>query len=263
MQDGIKLTAKGHDIFVTNKSLTVDDKEYLYKGISAIKHSPAKQIYAFKYEGEWAMLRYDDDSEKKIVAIFNKIAELIKKRKALESKAAEPAPAEASAVEPAEPVAVEAPAETEAPVEAPAEPAPAEETVAEAPAEETPAVAEEETVAEAPVDTAEEVPAAEEKASEAEAAEEKSEDNKTAEAEELTKALMEVEEIESKDSDSKRKVRLKKSIIILIAVLVVSLIAGIAYFFILGPSSDSSQSPNTDTTHQYNDIEELIDEMEE
>ncbi|MDO4177323.1 MAG: hypothetical protein Q4D99_07645 [Bacillota bacterium] len=46
-------------------------------------------------------------------------------------------------------------------------------------------------------------------------------------------------------------------------ILAVFVAAGIAYFFVLGPSTDASQGPNTDTTHQYNDIEELIDEMQD
>lgn len=238
MQDKINITAKGHNLTVTSKSLTIDDKEYLYKGITAIKHSPAKQIYAFKYDGNWEMLRYDDDSEKKIVAIFKQIAELIKKRKAAEKKAEEPVVEEPKVEEPV-----------------------VEEPVAEEPAAEIEPAAEEPVVEEAPV--AEE-PAVEEVATEEPKAEEPvAEEAKPADPDEITKALLDVEGIEPEDTEIKRKSKLKKAIIILVIVLAVFVAAGIAYFFIFGPSSDASQSPNTDTTHQYNDIEELIDEMQE
>lgn len=245
MQDKINITAKGHNVSVTNKALTVDDKEYLYKGITAIKHSPAKQIYAFKYDGNWEMLRYDDESEKKIVAVFTQIANLIKKRKAAEKKAAEESAAEV----------VE---------EVPAEEAQAEEAVEEPVAEETPAEvpATEETAAE---ETPKE-PVAEEQTEDAEKTAETetpADAEKPADADELTKALLDVEGINPEDTEVKRKGKLKKSIIVLVVVLLVFLAASIAYFFILGPSTDASQSPNTDTTHQYNDIEELIDEMQD
>ncbi|MCQ2547003.1 MAG: hypothetical protein MJ161_05600 [Clostridia bacterium] len=262
MQDKINITAKGHNLIVTSKSLTIDDKEYLFKGITAIKHSPAKQIYAFKYDGNWEMLRYDDDSEQKIIAIFKQIAGLIKKRKAAEKKAAEP-------------VAVAEPAAEAVPEEQPAEDvkeAVAEEPVTEEPAAEEPVAEEpavEEATAEAPEAEEKVEEPVEEKAEEAaeaiaeESVEEATAEEKPADADDLTKALLDVEGIEPEDTEIKRKGKLKKAIIVLIIVLAVFVVAGIAYFFILGPSTDASQSPNTDTTHQYNDIEELIDEMQD
>ncbi|MDO4176947.1 MAG: hypothetical protein Q4D99_05665, partial [Bacillota bacterium] len=152
MQDKINITAKGHNLTVTSKALTIDDKEYLYKGITAIKHSSAKKVYAFKYNGEWEMLNYDDDSEKKVVAVFNQIAGLIKKRKAAEKKASAEPVAEPVAESVAEPVTEEAPVEETPAQEAPAEQAVAEEAVAEQVVEEPVAeeVPAEEAVAEEP-----------------------------------------------------------------------------------------------------------------
>lgn len=248
MQDKINITAKGHNVSVTSTSLAIDDREYLYKGITAIKHSSAKQLYAFKYNGKWEMLGYDDESEKKIIAVFKQIAELIKRRKAAEQMAASPVKQGG------------APA-AEVPVAEIPRGSSAGETAGIAPAAEIPVV---NTQAGTSVQTykapSDEAVAAETgSGAEADGAAEE----KSSASEDLAKALMDVEGMEPEEAKKKRKGKLRKSIIVLVAVLAVFAAAGIAYFFLWGSSTDASRNPNTDTTHQYNDIDELIDEMQE
>lgn len=228
MDKKIRITSNGHDVSFTSKALTIDDKEYLYKNISDIKHSSAKHLYIFRCDGEWHKLEYDEKDQKKVSTIFSRIAALKKAQKPA-AKAEEPKAEEPKADEPeVEEPKAEEPAAEEATVEEPA----AEEATAEEPkAEET------------------------EEASEAE---EKAEEEKTAEEAELP---FEVDVNPAEETE--RKGRLKKSITILLIIIALFVVAGIAYFFVFGTPNDSSQSPATDSTHQYNDIDELIDEMQE
>ena len=257
--DTIKLSVDGHEISFSTKSLTIDDKVYLYTGISAIKHSSAKKLYLFKYEDSWHKLPYEDKDQKKVATIFRRVAEMNAKRsakaedaslaKAVEDNAK---PADADEINKTDVDTV-----TDTLSGTAAEPAAAEPETAEPEAEGS----ESDEAAEASL-TEEESPA-EDKGEESEGGEtEETESNEPAEAEGDESAKAEGDSPELSEAKLRKK-RLIKAFAILAVIIALFVLAGVAYFFIFGTSNDASQSPNTDSTHEYNDIDELIDEMNE
>lgn len=257
--DTIKLSVDGHEISFSTKSLTIDDKVYLYTGISAIKHSSAKKLYLFKYENSWHKLPYEDKDQKKVATIFRRVAEMNAKRSA-KAEAASLAKAVEDNAEPADADEInktDVDTVTDTLSGTAAEPAAAEPETAEPEAEGS----ESDEAAEASL-TEEESPA-EDKGEESEGGEtEKTESNEPAKAEGDESAKAEGDSPELSEAELRKK-RLKKAFAILAVIIALFVLAGVAYFFIFGTSKDASQSPNTDSTHEYNDIDELIDEMNE
>lgn len=257
--DTIKLSVDGHEISFSTKSLTIDDKVYLYTGISAIKHSSAKKLYLFKYENSWHKLPYEDKDQKKVATIFRRVAEMNAKRSA-KAEAASPAKAVEDNAEPADADEInktDVDTVTDTLSGTAAEPAAAEPETAEPEAE----CSESDEAAEASL-TEEESPA-EDKGEESEGGEtEETESNEPAEAEGDESAKAEGDSPELSEAKLRKK-RLIKAFAILAVIIALFVLAGVAYFFIFGTSNDASQSPNTDSTHEYNDIDELIDEMNE
>ena len=257
--DTIKLSVDGHEISFSTKSLTIDDKVYLYTGISAIKHSSAKKLYLFKYEDSWHKLPYEEKDQKKVATIFRRVAEMNAKRSA---KAEAPSPVKAAednagSAEADEINKTDVDTVTDTLSGTAAEPAAAEPETAEPEAEGS----ESDEAAEASL-TEEESPA-EDKGEESEGGEtEETEGNEPAEAEGDESAKAEGDSPELSEAELRKK-RLKKAFAILAVIIALFVLAGVAYFFIFGTSNDASQSPNTDSTHEYNDIDELIDEMNE
>ena len=257
--DTIKLSVDGHEISFSTKSLTIDDKVYLYTGISAIKHSSAKKLYLFKYENSWHKLPYEDKDQKKVATIFRRVAEMNAKRSA-KAEAASPAKAVEDNAEPADADEInktDVDTVTDTLSGTAAEPAAAEPETAEPEAEGS----ESDEAAEASL-TEEESPA-EDKGEESEGGEtEETESNEPAEAEGDESAKAEGDSPELSEAKLRKK-RLIKAFAILAVIIALFVLAGVAYFFIFGTSNDASQSPNTDSTHEYNDIDELIEEMNE
>lgn len=285
--ESIKYQVKGHSVEFSKRALTIDNKVYSYTGISQIKHSSAYHAYLFKYNGEWVKLFYNEPDGKTIAILFKRIQKMNERRAAyaratqsIDTSAIAAALAASSGEKPEEkPAAPEAKAEEpaakaeEPEVEKPAEEAPVveeaqaveEAPVEEAPAEEAPAVAPEKEVPEA-----EEVPAEEAQAEEEVPAEETPAEEKPAEeapateeapAEEPAKGA---ETIAAEAAEAEiKKAKRKKAFLIFGIIIALFLIAGIIYFLTVGTTDDSSQGPNVDETHQYNDIDELIEEMQE
>lgn len=101
----IDYIANGQNVQFSKKSVTIDGKEFAYTEMSAIKHSSAKHIYLFKYDGAWQKLCYNAEDEKKLAVLFSRIADLNAKRAAKKAAEKAKAPAEATPAEtPAEPV---------------------------------------------------------------------------------------------------------------------------------------------------------------
>lgn len=261
--DTIKLSVDGHEISFSTKSLTIDDKVYLYTGISAIKHSSAKKLYLFKYEDSWHKLPYEDKDQKKVATIFRRVAEMNAKRSA-KAEAASLAKAVEDNARPAEAEEVN---KTDVDTVA--------DTVSDTAAE--PATAEPETAADSETAESETADSESEVQSEDEAdaeAELTGDDSQSDDKGEETESgeLKEAEGSDSEEAESSspelsegklRKKRLIKAFAVLAVIIALFVLAGVAYFFIFGTSKDASQSPNTDSTHEYNDIDELIDEMNE
>ncbi|MBE6029255.1 MAG: hypothetical protein E7226_03775 [Clostridiales bacterium] len=250
--ESIKFNAKGHSVEFSKRTLTIDDKVYSYTGISQVKHSSAYQAYLFRYNGEWVKLFYDEPHGNVVAALFRKINAMNERRAAkaratqsidTSAIAAALAASEEKTEEKAEEPAEEKPVEeaAEKPAEVPAE-EPAKEPEVPIVEPETPAV-EEEVPAEEPV-VEPEAPAEEKPAEEA-----------------AEKPAVVPAEITSEEAEKKAK--RKKAFIIFAVIIALFIIAGIIYFLTVGTTNDASQGPNIDETHQYNDIDELIEEMQE
>lgn len=272
--ESIKYQVKGHSVEFSKRALTIDNKVYSYTGISQIKHSSAYHAYLFKYNGEWVKLFYNEPDGKTIAILFKRIQKMNERRAAyaratqsIDTSAIAAALAASSGEKPEEkPAAPEAKAE-EPEVEKPAEEAPVveeaqaveEAPVEEAPAEEAPAVAPEKEVPEA-----EEVPAEEAQAEEEVPAEETPAEEKPAEEAPAEEPAKDAETIAAEAAEAEiKKAKRKKAFLIFGIIIALFLIAGIIYFLTVGTTDDSSQGPNVDETHQYNDIDELIEEMQE
>ena len=263
--ESIKYKVKDHSVEFSKRALTIDNKVYSYTGISQIKHSSAYHAYLFKYNGEWVKLFYNEPDGKTIAILFKRIQKMNERRAAyaratqsIDTSAIAAALAASSGEKPEEkPAAPEAKAEepaakAEEPAAEPAEEAPKAE---EAPVvEEPPAVEEAPEVEEAPADEAEEKPAEETPTEEAPAAEEAPAEEPAKDAETIAAEAAEAEI---------KKAKRKKAFLIFGIIIALFLIAGIIYFLTVGTTDDSSQGPNVDETHQYNDIDELIEEMQE
>ena len=271
--ESIKYQVKGHSVEFSKRALTIDNKVYSYTGISQIKHSSAYHAYLFKYNGEWVKLFYNEPDGKTIAILFKRIQKMNERRAAyaratqsIDTSAIAAALAASSGEKPEE-----KPAAPEAKAEEPA--AKAEEPEVEKPAEEAPVVEEAPAVEEAPVEEApaeeapavepeKEVPEAEEvPAEEAQAEEPEEKPAEEAPAEEPAK---DAETIAAEAAEAEiKKAKRKKAFLIFGIIIALFLIAGIIYFLTVGTTDDSSQGPNVDETHQYNDIDELIEEMQE
>ena len=286
--ESIKYQVKGHSVEFSKRALTIDNKVYSYTGISQIKHSSAYHAYLFKYNGEWVKLFYNEPDGKTIAILFKRIQKMNERRAAyaratqsIDTSAIAAALAASSGEKPEEkPAAPEAKAEEpaakaeEPEVEKPAEEAPkAEEAPA---AEEVPAVEEvpaEEAPAEVPEEKpTEEAPVVEEAPTEEAPAEETPTEEAPADEKAEEKPAEEVPAEPAKDAETLaaeaaeaeiKKAKRKKAFIIFGIILALFIIAGIIYFLTVGTTDDSSQGPNVDETHQYNDIDELIEEMQE
>ena len=119
----------------------------------------------------------------------------------------------------------------------------------------------EEAAAEVPAEVAEPVAETAEAEKPAESAAKTAEPAETAKAEEP--AAETEADIAQAEEAALKKSRLKKAFTIFAIIIALFVIAGIIYFFTIGTTNDSSQTINTDETYQYNDIDELIEEMQE
>ena len=266
--DSIKFNAKGHSVEFSKRTLTIDGKVYSYTGISQIKHSSAYQAYLFRYNNEWVKLFYDEPHANVIAALFRKInamnARRAAKARATQSIDTAAIAAALAASEEEEPAAKEEePAaeskDEESTVEPKQEPTPAPEPVP-IPAV-TPVLELEPTVEE---------PAEEPKAEAEEEEEEETEPEAEAPTEEPAETPAEgsapepTEEDQAKAAEAEvKKAKRKKAFIIFAIIIALFVVAGIIYFLTVGTTNDASQGPNIDETHQYNDIDELIEEMQE
>ena len=247
--ESIKFNAKGHSVEFSKRTLTIDNKVYSYTGISQVKHSSAYQAYLFRYNGEWVKLFYDEPHGNIVAALFRKINAMNERRAA---KARATQSIDTSAIAAALAASEE---KTEEKAETQKEEIPAEEPVkklAEVPAEEPEKTADEEP----------EIPTVEEETPVEEPVEEPETPAEEKPSEEPAEKPAEVP-TETTPEEEAKKAKRKKAFIIFAVIIALFIIAGIIYFLTVGTTNDASQGPNIDETHQYNDIDELIEEMQE
>ncbi|MBQ0079424.1 MAG: hypothetical protein KBS66_06010 [Eubacterium sp.] len=232
------MNALGKTVSFTTKSITLDGVEYFYGKMSGIKHNSQKHIYAFKYDNadNYTYIPYDPKYGKILAAIFKQVNELDKKRQAAVrlastqelSHVVDQVRAYEQAQETAAAQQEPAPAPAPVPVETPA-------------ADETPAPEAAPAAFGTPV--AEETPAPE-----------------AAPAEEAKEETTELTEIPAKDPAKKAK--LKKSLIVFVVIIAIIGILTAGYFALFGTSSNPTAGPNSTESQQYDDIDELIEDLD-
>ena len=278
----------------TTKSVTFDGKEFFYSRMSNLTHDPATQKYYFTYDGESKILPYEAKDAQILTAIFSQVLKL-QAAKAAQAHAAK-VPAQTTQQTPQAPVQdqaqqeeipvtpqtphavdVRAAAEMAQPAPEPAEQAPAaEQASAEEPIVFTDKKAakqaeKERKKAEKAAKRAEKERLKAEKA--AKKAGKVTEPETPAEGDsqaqetdmqtsELTSTPAESKELTDEEKTAK-KAKLKKSLLIFAAVLVIIAALSVAAYFIFGTSNNpSSNNPGSKESQQYDDIDELINDLQ-
>ena len=285
----------------TTKSVTFDGKEFFYSRMSNLTHDPATQKYYFTYDGESKILPYEAKDAQILTAIFSQVLKLQAAKAAqahaakVPAQTAQQAPVQDQAqqeeipITPQTPHAVDvrAAAEMAQPAPEPAEQAPAagQATAAEQASAEEPIVftdkkaakqaEKERKKAEKAAKRAEKERLKAEKAAKKAGkvaepetpAEGGSQSQETgAQTSELTstpaESAAEPKELTDEEKTAK-KTKLKKSLLIFAAVLVIVAALSVAAYFIFGTSNNpSSNNPGSKESQQYDDIDELINDLQ-
>ena len=245
------LKINGRDAIFTTKSLTMEGKEYLYAHMDNIKHSASKHVYVFDYEGETKYLLYNEKDTKPLRVVFTQVVKMREKQRAKAKEEADKAILEhTSTMDTYDAIRFRAAVDEAAKagktsISEPVQPAP--EVKAEAPVNDAEAPAPEaEIVQEAPevVEVSDEVrPEVQEAGKEA-----------------LKK---ESKKVKKKEANEEKQSRVKKSVVIFVAILVVLAILAVGWYFLFGPADNPNIGPNSDQTQQYDDIDDLIQDLEE
>ena len=248
----------------TTKSVTFDGKEFFYSRMSNLTHDPATQKYYFTYDGESKILPYEAKDAQILTAIFSQVLKL-QAAKAAQAHAAK-MPAQTTQQTPQAPAAGQATAAEQAPAEEPivftdkkaakqaekerkkaekaAKRAEKERLKAEKAAKKAGKVAEPETPAEG--------------GSQAQETGAQTSDLIGTPAE----SAAEPKELTDEEKTAK-KTKLKKSLLIFAAVLVIVAALSVAAYFIFGTSNNpSSNNPGSKESQQYDDIDELINDLQ-
>ncbi len=236
----IEFKANGKVFLFTAKSLIIDGQEYSYTGMSAIKHSSAKHTYIFRYNGAWQQLVYNPADALKLGTLFARIVKMNQTRLARQQAAERAAPVkQAFTVQPSATITG-----TESFAEALSKAI--RESDAKIAASDHPAEARAETPAEAQA----EAPAEEKEV--------KTEGTKI--ATEKTEEMIPAEVLTPEQAE--KKSRLKKALIIFSVIIGLFVLLGVGYFFVFGPTNDPIINSDTNQEQQYNDIDELIEDLQ-
>lgn len=243
----IELMINGQKAQFTTKSVTLEGKEYFYSKFTQLDHSPIVLTYKFECDGEEKLIRYEKKDAKILASIFSQVHKLIELKK---EKAAE---------QPAEPAKDE---------EQPAEPAKVEEQPAES-------VKTEDTETSDAMDEMVKATIAlnkEREKKEAEKAAKKARKKAIKEAKKNGTPLPEEDkkedgrETSSEDTapmDPEKKKKLKKSLIVFGIILAVIIALSLIYYFVFGTSNaPSNGGPGVTESQQYEDIDQLIEDLQ-
>ena len=279
----------------TTKSVTFDGKEFFYSRMSNLTHDPATQKYYFTYDGESKILPYEAKDAQILTAIFSQVLKLqaakaaqahdakVPAQTAQQTPVQDQAQQEEIPVTPQTPHAVDvrAAAEMAQPAPEPAEQAPAAE---QASAEEPIVFTDKKAAKQAEKERKKAEKAAkraEKERLKAEKAAKKA--GKVAEPETPAESGSQAQETGAQTSDltgtpaesaaeskeltdeekTAKKAKLKKSLLIFAAVLVIIAALSVAAYFIFGTSNNpSSNNPGSKESQQYDDIDELINDLQ-
>lgn len=283
----IEITIGGHKAQFTTKSLTIGGRELLYANMSQISHDPANHVYRFTYEGRKIALPYEAKDARVMTAIFTQVQALEAQKmswtQALSGIHPNENPQPAAEKKPAAPVPEAAPVEKK-PAEATAQPAAENKDEAAAQHEagfnvKAQVEAQEPQTSESTSDNAKKqlsesadasvTPDSETSESETSDKEEKPKKSikerfalkkkeKAADSE-ASEAVSE----EKEPMDPEKKAKLKKSLKIFAIILAAVIALSAVYYFVFGTSKAPSDAGSNNTeSQQYDDIDQLIDDMQ-
>lgn len=238
----IELMIGGQIAQFTTKSVTFNGKEYFYSNMTNILHSPIILTYSFDYDGETKNLVYQKKDAKIMAAIFSQVHKMEELKKQQAAAAEEHLKESAAPVENAEP-AVEPVAEPTAEAEAP-------DDTMEAMVQATIALNEERAKKQAEKEA---------KKAKRKAIREAKKNGTPIPEEYLS------DESEDKVSavDPEKQEKIKKSLKIFGIIIAAVLVASVIYYLAFGTSSSPTEkSPNNTESQQYDDIDQLIDDMQ-
>ncbi len=268
----IELTSGSRKTIFTTKSVTLDNREFLYSHMSDVTNDTENNCYTFNYEGEHMTLPYEAKDAKVLNVIFGQVIKMEEKRKAaLQHTMSVNVPPEFREQKPATEEAEQKTAEKEPEQTAKEN---ADQQTAEAPSSEEPAEKKEETEEvsaneQTEAETKEETPANEQTEAEAKEetpANEQTETDVKDETSENADGQAPEEKNEQKPAKQpmapEKKARLKKSLIVFGIIIIAVIASSLIYYKIFGTAKDpSSNAPNSTESEQYVDIDEKINEL--
>ncbi|NLD20006.1 MAG: hypothetical protein GX663_07140 [Clostridiales bacterium] len=245
----------------TTKSVTVEGREYFYSNMTDIVNEPGRPAYHFTYEGRMYLLPYEEKDSKILSAIFGQV-------QGLQHQPPQTADAQTTSQEPRPPQAT-----GEQRVLQATETPPASQT---AETQQTPDTTESQAESETkqpqsetqakPVKAEAKSDKAKEKAerkAEKEAEKAKRKAEKAEKKASGTSKKKAPEKSEKKPMDEEKKARLKKSLILFGLIVIIIAAVSVIYGFIFGTSSaPSSLGPNSNESQQYDEIDDLINDLQ-
>ncbi len=270
----IEIKSNGQIAQFTTKSVTFDGKEFFYSRMENLKHDAAGYTYSFTYDGESKTLPYDARYEKILDAIFSQVKALQARKAAQAAAGAAKTNANDKNVQPAPAAEKEAESAGEA-----------------APPAESTASSNTESATDDTAQSGEPVVFTDKKAAkQAEKERKKAEKAKKKEEKKRMKAEKAAlkaagksadasakatdaegssspegasEESYDPKNDPERKRKIKKAVITFAIVIAAMAVIAVVYHFIFGTSDNpSSLSPNSEGSQQYDDIDQLIEDLQ-
>lgn len=254
----------------TTRSVTFDDKEFYYSKMSDLTHNPEGLNYSFTYDGEAKVLPYEAKDAPVLNAIFSQVIKL---------HAAKAASAASEDVQDDSKAAASDKAPADVPEDSDVKQASRSDTAEEPAAgtSDTPEPDESADIAAESNESAEissdsdvsDEPAAdsEDKTGESDVDSAESTDDTAAKDEEAkddaqtAPAAAKIPELNAEEKSNK-KIKLKKSLLIFIVVLIVIGALAVAGYFIFGIGKEPANAgPGSTESQQYDDIDELINDL--
>ena len=222
----------------TTRSVTFDGREFLYINMSDVSNDTDSHVYTFRYDNEIKRLPY----EAKDAAILNAIFSQVKGLPAKQAAAAESDAAQNAAAE-----------QTAGTVDTGDKP-----EGASVNAEGTSGNAET-----APADANAAADKADDAGASSEMSPEKNPEKGTLISKFSFKKSAGSDDSAASENDAEKKARFRKSIIVFAIIIAAMAVLALVYFFHFGTSDDpSSMNPASTNTQSYDDIDELIDDLQ-
>lgn len=250
----IEITSGNQKAQFTTKSMTFNGREFLYSNMTDVVNNTELHTYTFRYDGIPKAFPYEEKDAKILNAIFSQVQGM----QARKAEAASGVPEQAKP--------------QEVPEESAKAPKKTEEAKAVKTAEKAEIAGKNASEKQEMTATAEAKQSTGAQDSESKKDAEKSDsETKKSEKKPSVKGIFAKKEktektdspVEGIDADPQRHARLKKSFTIFGIILAAVIVASLIYYAVFGTSSDrNSTNPNASESQQYNDIDELINDLQ-